>query len=106
VPPPGSSSWRQWDTAGASSIGESRALSAARELSFPLYQLHYVFLTAATYLLLGSGLTAWPRWAISVAGTWVCVALITAAARHVPVVRDFFGLKKAGAPKLKAPGAA
>lgn len=80
---------------------ESRALSAARDLSFPLYLVHYVFLTAATYLLLGSGLTAWPRWAISVAGTWLCVALFTAAARHVPVVKDFFGLKRAGTTKLK-----
>ena len=84
---------------------ESRALSAARDLSFPLYLLHFVFLTAATYLLIGSRLPVWPRWAISIAGAWLCVAFITVAARHVPVVRSFFGLKRAGTPKLKGPGA-
>jgi hypothetical protein len=36
-------------------------LSAARDVSFPLYILHYAPLTAATYLLLNSGLSIWVR---------------------------------------------
>ena len=39
----------------------SRMLPVARDLSFPLYILHYAPLTAATYLLLNSGLSIWTR---------------------------------------------
>jgi hypothetical protein len=70
-----------------------RLLDAARDLSFPLYVLHYAPLTAATYLLLDSGLSICARWTLAVAASWVFVALFTFAARYIPVVRDFFGIR-------------
>jgi hypothetical protein len=72
--------------------GESPALAAARDLAFPLYILHFAPLSAATYLLLGTGLGVVTRWAIAVAASWLSVALFTYAARFVPVVREFFGI--------------
>ncbi len=58
---------------------ESAALVKARDL--------------ATYLLLGTGLGAWARWAIAVAASWLTVALFTYVARFVPLVREFFGIR-------------
>jgi len=74
--------------------GQGRMLAIARDLSFPLYILHYAPLTAATYLLLNSGLSIWARWALAVAASWSFVALFTFLARFIPVVRDFFGIRK------------
>jgi len=74
--------------------GQGRMLAIARDLSFPLYILHYVPLTAATYLLLNSGLSIWTRWFLAVAASWSCVAGFTFLVRFVPVVRNFFGIRK------------
>lgn len=71
-------------------------LGIARDLSFPLYVLHYTPLTAATYLLLDSGLSVWARWALAVGASWGFVAMFTFAARNVPLVREFFGIRKPG----------
>ena len=71
-----------------------RLLSIARDLSLPLYILHYVPLTAATYLLLNSGLSIWTRWTLAVAASWSFVALFTFLARFVPLVRDFFSIRQ------------
>jgi hypothetical protein len=73
---------------------QGRLLGIARDLSFPLYILHYVPVTAATYLLLNSGLSIWPRWILAVAASWAFVALFTFVARYIPVVRDFFGIRQ------------
>jgi glucans biosynthesis protein C len=78
---------------------ESRALGVARDLAFPLYILHFAPLCGATYLLLGSGLSIWARWGISVAASWATVAVFIAAARYVPPLRGFFGIR---APKPRA----
>jgi len=77
-----------------------RLLGIARDLSFPLYILHYVPLTAATYLLLNSGLSIWIRWILAVAASWSFVALFTFLARFVPPVRDFFSIRQ---PAVKTP---
>lgn len=77
--------------------GEGGMLGVARDLSFPLYILHYAPLTAATYLLLNSGLSIWSRWALAVAASWGLVALFTYLVRFVPVVRDLFGIRKPAA---------
>ena len=69
-------------------------LGIARDLSFPLYILHYAPLTAATYLLLNSGLSIWTRWILAVAVSWSFVALFTFLARFIPLVRDFFGIRQ------------
>jgi len=79
---------------------ESKMLGAARDLSFPLYILHYAPLTMATYLLLNSGLSIWIRWILAVAASWSFVALFTFAVRFVPVVRGFFSVRP---PAVKAP---
>ncbi|MBX3606991.1 MAG: acyltransferase family protein [Piscinibacter sp.] len=68
-------------------------LGLARDLSFPLYLLHYAPLTAATYLLLGSDLGIWPRWALSVLLSWAVVALCTFVFRYVPPLRTLFGIR-------------
>jgi hypothetical protein len=73
---------------------QSRLLGIARDLSFPLYVLHYAPLTLATYLLLNSGLSIWTRWILAVAASWSFVALFTFMARFVPLVRDFFGIRQ------------
>ncbi len=73
--------------------GQSRMLGIARDLSFPLYILHYAPLTAATYLLLNSGLSIWTRWILAVAASWGFVALFTFLARFMPLVRGFFGIR-------------
>jgi glucans biosynthesis protein C len=78
----------------------SRILGIARDLSFPLYILHYAPLTAATYLLLNSGLSIWTRWLLAVAASWSFVALFTFLARLVPPVRIFFGIRQ---PAVKTP---
>jgi glucan biosynthesis protein C len=65
----------------------------ARDLSFPLYLLHYAPLTAATYLLLDSGLGVWPRWALAVLLSWASVALCTFVFRFVPPLRSLFGIR-------------
>ena len=72
---------------------ESRALSAARDLAFPLYVLHFAPLSAATYLLLETSLGVWARWAIAVGASWVTVAIFTYVARFVPLVRDILGIR-------------
>jgi hypothetical protein len=72
---------------------QGRVLGIVRNLSFPLYILHYAPLTAATYLLLNSGLSVWTRWAIAVASSWCSVALFTFVARFIPLVRGFFGIR-------------
>ena len=41
---------------------QSKVLGITRDLSFPLYMLHYAPLTAVMYLLLNSGLSIWTRW--------------------------------------------
>jgi glucans biosynthesis protein C len=69
-------------------------LGIARDLSFPLYILHYAPLTAATYLLLSSGLSIWTRWILSVAASWSFVALYTFLARFAPPIRSFFSIRK------------
>lgn len=71
-------------------------LGLARDLSFPLYLLHFVPLTAATYLLLDTGLGAWTRWALSVLIAWAAVALCTVVFRHVPPLRALFGIRAPG----------
>jgi glucan biosynthesis protein C len=73
---------------------ESKILGIARDLSFPLYILHYAPLTVATYLLLNSGISIWIRWILSVVASWSFVALFTLVARFVPLVRDFFGIQQ------------
>ena len=70
-----------------------RWLGIARDLSFPLYLLHFAFLTAATYLLLGSPLDIWWRWAISVLVTWACVAACTYVFRYIPPLQSFFTIR-------------
>jgi hypothetical protein len=74
-------------------VRESPALGVARDLSFPLYVLHYVPVMAATYLLLGSGLSVWTRWGIAVAAAWLSVAIFTAIARYVPLLRDLLTIR-------------
>jgi glucans biosynthesis protein C len=76
--------------------GQGKSFGIARDLSFPLYILHYAPLTAATYLLLNSGLSIWTRWILAVAASWSFVALFTFLARFIPGVRDFFGIRKPG----------
>lgn len=73
---------------------ESKMLGVARDLSFPLYILHYAPLTAATYLLLNSGLSIWTRWILAIVASWSFVALFTFLARFVPFVRDFFSIRQ------------
>lgn len=65
----------------------------ARDLSFPLYLLHFVPLTAATYLLLSAPLGVWSRWAISVVVSWVAIAVCTAIFRYIPPLRSFFTIR-------------
>jgi hypothetical protein len=72
---------------------QGRMLGIARDLSMPLYILHYAPLTAATYLLLNSGLSVWTRWVLAVAASWGFVALFTVLARFIPTVREFFGIQ-------------
>ncbi len=74
--------------------GPSRMLGIARDLSLPLYVLHYAPLTAATYLLLNSGLSIWTRWILAVAASWGFVALFTFLARFLPLVRRFFSIRE------------
>lgn len=73
---------------------QSAMLGTARDLSFPLYVLHYAPVTAATYLLLDSGLSVWARWMLAVAAAWGFTALFTSVARHIPPMRSFFGLRQ------------
>ena len=73
---------------------QGRMLGIARDLSFPLYILHYAPLTAATYLLLHSGLSIWTRWILAVAVSWIFVAFFTFLARFIPPVRGFFGIRQ------------
>jgi len=74
--------------------GQSKLLGTARDLSFPLYILHYAPLTAATYLLLNSSLSIWTRWILAVAVSWSSVALFTFLARFVPPIRSFFSIRQ------------
>ena len=73
---------------------QGRLLGIARDISFPLYILHYAPLTVATYLLLNSGFSIWTRWILAVVASWSFVALFTFAARFIPVVRDFFNIRQ------------
>jgi glucan biosynthesis protein C len=77
-----------------------KLLGIARDLSFHLYILHYAPLTAATYLLLTSGLSIWTRWILAVAASWSFVALFTFLARFLPPVRSFFNTRQ---PAIKVP---
>lgn len=79
---------------------ESKMLETARDLSFPLYILHYAPLTVATYLLLDSSLSIWIRWLLAVIASWGFVALFTFIARFIPVVRNFFSIRP---PTVKTP---
>lgn len=79
---------------------EGKMLGIARDLSFPLYILHYAPLTAATYLLLDSGLSIWTKWILAVAASWGFVALFTFLARFVPLVKEFFSIRQ---PEVKTP---
>jgi glucan biosynthesis protein C len=72
---------------------QGKMLGIARDLSFPLYILHYAPLTAATYLLLNTGLSIWTRWTLAVIASWSFVALFTFMARFVPFVRDLFSIR-------------
>ena len=72
---------------------QGRMLGIARDLSLPLYMLHYAPLAAATYLLLDSGLSIWARYILAVAASWSFVALFTFLARFIPLVRDFFEIR-------------
>lgn len=83
---------------------QGKMLGIARDLSFPLYFLHYAPLTAATYLLLYSGLSIWTRWILAVAVSWIFVALFTFLARFIPPVRDFFGIRQPELKHFKSPG--
>jgi len=69
-----------------------QAFRMARDLSFPLYLLHFAPLTAVTYFLLGSQFGVWPRWAISVILSWATVAVCTFIFRFFPPLRSFFGI--------------
>jgi len=73
---------------------QSKLLGIVRDLSFPLYILHYAPLTATTYLLLNTGLSVWIRWILAVIASWSFVALFTFLARFVPLVRDFFSIRQ------------
>jgi len=79
---------------------QGKLLGIARDLSFPLYILHYAPLTVATYLLLNSGFSIWTRWILAVVASWSFVALFTFVARFIPVVRDFFNIRQ---PVVKTP---
>jgi hypothetical protein len=70
-----------------------RSFGVARDLSFPLYLLHYAPLTAATYFLLESGLGVWTRWTLSVLFSWATVALCTFVLRFVPPLRSLFRIR-------------
>lgn len=70
-----------------------RSLGMARDLSLPLYLLHFAPLSAFTYVLLDSGLGIWPRWGLSVVLTWAAVALCTYVFRFVPLLRSLFGIR-------------
>jgi len=74
--------------------GQNKLLGIARDLSFPLYILHYAPVTAATYLLLNTGLSIWTKWFLIVATSWSFVAMFTFLARYVPLVRNFFGIRQ------------
>jgi len=69
------------------------SLGIARDLSFPLYVLHFAPLTAATYGLLHSPFGIWPRWALAVALSWAAVAACTVVFRFVPPLRDLLGIR-------------
>jgi hypothetical protein len=72
---------------------QGRMLGIARDLSLPLYVLHFVPVTVVTYLLLDSGLSVWTRWILAVAASWGFVALFTFLARYIPPVRSFFSIR-------------
>jgi glucans biosynthesis protein C len=81
---------------------ESAALGMARDLSFPLYILHFAPLSLATWLLLGTGLSVWLRWGIAVVASWLTVALFTELARYFPPLREFFGIRTPSRVKMQA----
>jgi hypothetical protein len=84
-------------------VAMGRPLGIARDLSFPLYLLHYAPLTAATYFLLDSDLGIWTRWALSVLFSWATVALCTFVFRYIPPLRSLFRIGMPGvAPDLRA----
>jgi hypothetical protein len=74
--------------------GQGRMLGIARDLSFPLYVLHYAPLVATTYLLLNTGQSIWTRWILAVVASWSFVVLFTFIARYIPVLRRFFGIRQ------------
>jgi peptidoglycan/LPS O-acetylase OafA/YrhL len=65
----------------------------ARNVSFPLYLLHYLPVTAATYLLLNAQFSVWTRWTIAVLASWISVALFTRLSLLIPAFRWFFGIR-------------
>jgi glucans biosynthesis protein C len=73
---------------------ESKYMNLIRDLSFPLYFLHFFFVSAVTYLLIGTGLSTWFRWFITIISTSCIILLFTLPARHIYLFRNFFGLNK------------
>lgn len=71
-----------------------KALALARDNSFPLYIMHFLPLSAATLLLIGTPLPMMARWAIAVIASWVSVAIFTEIARRIPPLRSLFGIRK------------
>jgi glucans biosynthesis protein C len=97
----GASSWalalaalglgRRW--LGRGPFTDGPAYGRIRDLSFPQYFFHYPLITAATWLLLGSGLSVPLRWAISVAASWAAIPLLTELARLARPLRRLFGIR-------------
>ncbi len=75
-------------------------LGIARDLSFPLYVLHFLPVTAATYFLLNTDLSIWTRFIITIAVTLISVVVFTFLARFVPALRSFFSIRP---PAVKTP---
>jgi len=71
-----------------------KTLALARDESFPLYIMHYLPLSAATLLLIGSPLSVAARWTIAVIASWASVAVFTEIARRIPPLRSLFGIRK------------
>ena len=73
---------------------ESKCMNLIRDISFPLYFLHFFFVSAITYLLIGTGLSIWFRWFITIISTSCIILLFTLLARYIPLLRNFFSLSK------------
>jgi len=71
----------------------TQSIAWARNVSFPLYLLHYLPVTAATYLLLNTQFSVWTRWTIAVLASWISVAIFTRLSLLIPAFRWFFGIR-------------